>query len=297
MVATRSQLDDKPSDKNINDDVIDAVTMDTTDLIQPAVAQEKTSMEGVSNQKPSTSYVFESPIPEICKNEPCAMGIDEAGRGPVLGPMVYGTSFCPVSKMDDLKKLGFADSKKLTEPQRDHLFQVIKDNNDYIGYNVHVLSPQEISGSMLRRKKYNLNAMSYDSAIGLVRKALSHGVKITQLYVDTIGDAKKYQHMLSGLFPGITVVVESKADDTYPIVSAASICAKVTRDTEIKQWRFEEQELTDISRVFGSGYPGDPNTKAWLHQNLDPVFGFPSLVRFSWGTAKKIMEDKCVPAD
>eukprot|EP00123_Amoebidium_parasiticum_P012562 comp21444_c0_seq1/m.29611 comp21444_c0_seq1/g.29611 ORF comp21444_c0_seq1/g.29611 comp21444_c0_seq1/m.29611 type:complete len:347 (-) comp21444_c0_seq1:477-1517(-) len=246
---------------------------------------------------PSRSHVIESPIPDICKEEACCLGIDEAGRGPVLGPMVYATAFCPVFKKTDLKALGFADSKKLDEAQRDRLYDVIKDNKDYVGYNVHVLSPQEISGAMLRKKKYNLNALSHDTAIGLVRRVLAHGVKLTEIYVDTVGDAKKYQAKLAEIFPGIKVVVESKADDTYPIVSAASICAKVTRDLEVRSWRFEEQDMGDVSRVFGSGYPGDPSTKAWLNKTMDPIFGFPSLVRFSWGTAKKLMEEKCLSVD
>ena len=71
--------------------------------------------------------------------------MDEAGRGPVLGPMVYGISFCPVEKNRDLKELGVDDSKALTEEQRGKLLNKIVDNSDYIGWAIHVLSPRYFS--------------------------------------------------------------------------------------------------------------------------------------------------------
>lgn len=76
------------------------------------------------------------------------------------------------------------------------------------------------------------------------------------------------------------------------MVSAASICAKVTRDEIINNWVFNEKPGFK-DRVFGSGYPGDPKTKQWLQHNLDPVFGFPDFVRFSWSTTKKILDSSC----
>jgi ribonuclease H2 subunit A len=62
--------------------------------------------------------------------------------------------------------------------------------------------------------------------------------------------------------PDFEIVVESKADSTYPVVSAASICAKVTRDKVLAEWNFLEKR--EFSNVFGCGYPSDPKTKAWL---------------------------------
>ena len=90
------------------------------------------------------------------------------------------------------------------------------------------------------------------------------------------------------------MIVESKADDTYPIVSAASICAKVTRDHILKNWEFEEHHThsDSYSREFGCGYPGDSITKKWLRDHCDQTYGFPSLVRFSWKTARTLLEDQ-----
>jgi len=88
--------------------------------------------------------------------------------------------------------------------------------------------------------------------------------------------------------------VESKADDTYPIVSAASICAKQTRDHTLRDWQFEELKSASelYSTTFGCGYPGDEITKTWLREHFDQIYGFPSIVRFSWKTARTILENK-----
>jgi ribonuclease H2 subunit A len=90
-----------------------------------------------------------------------------------------------------------------------------------------------------------------------------------QVFVDTVGDAGKYEARLSRDIPGVKFTVCPKADSIYPIVSAASIAAKVTRD----------QMQANIQGESGSGYPGDAVTKAWLADRLDPVFGFPPDVR------------------
>ena len=71
--------------------------------------------------------------------------------------------------------------------------------------------------------------MSHDAAIGLVHGVLALGVNLRYLYVDTVGDPERYQAKLADIFPMLRVVVEKKADAKFPIVSAASICAKVPR--------------------------------------------------------------------
>ncbi|GFQ06877.1 ribonuclease h2 subunit a [Phtheirospermum japonicum] len=129
--------------------------------------------------------------------------------------------------------------------------------------------------------------ISHDSAIGLINKVLNIGVLLTEVYLDTVGDAEKYQIKLSERFPNIKFVVAKKADSLYPIVSGASIVAKVTRDRSLRDWVLDETE-ENLQRNFGSGYPGDPQTKAWLKDHQHPVFGFPTLVRFSWEHAQHI---------
>ncbi|XP_010791074.1 ribonuclease H2 subunit A [Notothenia coriiceps] len=236
----------------------------------------------------SVSCRLASEIPDVCRTEDCCLGIDEAGRGPVLGPMVYGICFCPVSKKQELKDSKVADSKTLNEVERDNLFQKIDESKSYIGWALQILSPNTISTSMLQRTKYNLNAISHDTAIDLVQYALDSGVQLKEVFVDTVGPADKYEDKLSKRFPGIDVTVRPKADSLFPIVSAASICAKVS-DHQPKGSQF----FSDVFVTSGPGF-SDPKTKAWMLKYLDPVFGYPQFVRFSWSTAQTLMDSKGV---
>ncbi|KAF6095029.1 hypothetical protein HJG60_012037 [Phyllostomus discolor] len=118
---------------------------------------------------------------------------------------------------------------------------------------------------------------------------MDQGVKVAQVFVDTVGLPETYQERLQQRFPSIEVTVKAKADALYPVVSAASICAKVARDQAVKNWKFVEK-LKDLDTDYGSGYPNDPKTKAWLRKHVEPVFGFPQFVRFSWRTAQSILE-------
>ncbi|GLT88736.1 hypothetical protein SLE2022_067480 [Rubroshorea leprosula] len=232
--------------------------------------------------------VSEAPLPEWA-TEPCIMGIDEAGRGPVLGPMVYGCLYCARSYQDTLATLNFADSKTLKEEKREELFENLK-ADESLGWAVDVIDPRELSFKMLKRNKINLNEISHDSAIGLITRVLGMGVLLTEVYLDTVGDADKYRIKLSERFPSIKFVVAKKADSLYPVVSGASIVAKVTRDRALREWVLEET-AENMHRKFGSGYPGDPDTKAWLDHHKHSVFGFPTLVRFSWGTCTSYSKD------
>ncbi|XP_024623272.1 ribonuclease H2 subunit A isoform X2 [Neophocaena asiaeorientalis asiaeorientalis] len=184
-----------------------------------------------------------SPVPSVCRKEPCVLGVDEAGRGPVLGPMVYAICYCPLSRLADLEALKVADSKTLSESERHRLFAKIEEDGDFVGWALDILSPNLISTSMLGRVKYNLNSLSHDTATGLMQYALDQGVKVAQ----------------------------------------------VARDQAVKNWKFVEK-LQDLDTDYGSGYPNDPKTKAWLREHVDPVFGFPQFVRFSWRTAQSILE-------
>ena len=74
-----------------------------------------------------------------------------------------------------------------------------------MGWITHILSPSDISGGMLGKQNYNLNMMSHDTAIMLIRKALDLGVRVKEVYVDTVGLEEIYEKKLSEIFPGIQV--------------------------------------------------------------------------------------------
>jgi ribonuclease H2 subunit A len=173
-------------------------------------------------------------------SEPCILGIDEAGRGPVLGPMVYGCAFCEKKNAGKLKDLGVADSKVLTEEKRDNINDAIREHHlDWLGFCLIPISPEEVSQKMLRLQKTSLNVISHNAAAQLIQFALDGGANIKEVFVDTVGDPGKYQTWLSSQFPGISITVTAKADALYPIVSAASVVAKVCRDRTLASWKWE----------------------------------------------------------
>lgn len=216
------------------------------------------------------------------------MGIDEAGRGPVLGPMVYGACFCPKSYAKSLSEKGYADSKTLTAKEREMLFDAIKED-EHVGHLVRIISPEELSAKMLRREKISLNEISHNAAIELISKVIEQGYNLAEVYLDTVGDPQKYAEKIMKIFSNLKVTVAKKADSLYPVVSAASICAKVVRDDNLENWQFKELGV-EFSRDWGCGYPSDPKTKNWMERHFNHVFGFPSLVRFSWLTCRRFIE-------
>ena len=103
-------------------------------------------------------------IPESCRGKEIVIGIDEAGRGPVLGSLVYCAAFWPADQNEEISKLGFDDSKQVKESERDRLFEGIK-KHPSIGWVIEELTAEEISEEMLRVDPVSLNAISYNAVI------------------------------------------------------------------------------------------------------------------------------------
>lgn len=239
----------------------------------------------------------------------CCLGVDEAGRGPVLGPMVYGLFYLPLELSTPLLRTThhFDDSKVLTTAVRSNLMEKLctpdSDLYEACGWAVDVMSARDISSNMMKPgARYNLNAQAMDSTIALIQGVYARGVNVKEIYIDTIGIPETYQKKLERLFPNAKVTVAKKADSLYPCVSAASVCAKVTRDAalevlyEIHQESIRthdnDVEMKDQVPEWGSGYPSDARCTGWLRKNMDPVFGWGSECRFSWGTVKDMMDVK-----
>lgn len=245
--------------------------------------------------------LVESKVPDACTRTACILGIDEAGRGPVLGPMVYSIAYYPQNLETILNKMKFADSKELTETNRDKLYEAIQTTDGgfrELGYITKIISPNMISNSMLRRKKYNLNALSHDTAIDLIKSVMNKKIQVAHVYIDTVGPPVKYKEKLQKFFPGTNFTVTEKADSKYAIVSAASVCAKVMRDRIVKNWKYIEGKTLHLEAYeLGSGYPADPVTKKFLEGCIDPVFGYPILARFSWSTITKALDKGACKCD
>ncbi|QIX02427.1 hypothetical protein AMS68_007944 [Peltaster fructicola] len=254
------------------------------------------------------SYTYHSPIPKTVADDmsvECVLGVDEAGRGPVLGPMVYALYYLPISMHRSLlaDTHHFDDSKVLTPTVRSQLMEKVctpgTDLYEHGGFATRLMSARDISSAQLKPNgTYNLNAQAMDATINLIQEVLDSGVSIREIYIDTIGPPATYQKKLERIFPSQRITVAKKADSLYPCVSAASVCAKVTRDAalDVLYTMYAEPDFKG-EVAWGSGYPSDARCSTWLKANMDPVFGWGSEARFSWGTCKELLETKGAPCE
>ena len=254
------------------------------------------------------SYAHYTPIPKLIASSSgteCVLGVDEAGRGPVLGPMVYGAFYLPIELHHSLlaTKHHFDDSKVLTPAVRASLMKTTctpaTDLYESCGWAIKSLSAKDIGAGMMKNGgSYNLNAQAMDATIEIVRGVIDQGVNVREIYIDTIGNPAVYQKKLERIFPTCTVRVEKKADSLFPCVSAASVVAKVTRDVSCEMLYKEFAKQADLDQTaedgvaWGSGYPSDARCTTWLKSEMDPLFGWGSECRFSWGTVKDLLELK-----
>ncbi|KAJ5090400.1 Ribonuclease H2 subunit A [Penicillium argentinense] len=254
-----------------------------------------------------TPHDKSNPTNGASESTPCVLGVDEAGRGPVLGPMVYSAFYLPIELHHSLlaKDHSFDDSKALTAAVRANLMHLLNTPGHALyescGYAIKLLSARDISSGMMKpgTAVYNLNAQAMDATIEIIRGVVEErGVDVREVYIDTIGNPATYQQKLERIFPSLKITVAKKADSLYPCVSAASVAAKVTRDVALEvlyESVLQAQAIENAPTVpegWGSGYPSDSKCVGWLRRNMDPVFGWGNECRFSWGTAKEMLEVK-----
>ena len=203
------------------------------------------------------------------------LGIDEAGRGSVLGPLVISGIVIPEDMNNVLERMGVKDSKRLTPNRRHVLARKLKKMFDY---KTIIITAGEIDD--LRANGVNLNDIEKNAMSDIISE-----IKPELAIVDAVDvKSERYQENLSKQ-TGVNVIAEHKADDNYIQVGAASIIAKQTRDECILQLNKDYRKLGGI----GSGYPSDPKTKKFLTNfTYDEM---PDFVRKSWATVSK-MKDK-----
>ncbi len=192
-------------------------------------------------------------------------GIDEAGRGPVIGPMVMAI-LC--GNEETIKNLGVRDSKKLSPSRRLYLYgELIK-----YKYKFYIISPAEID-KYVREKKLNILEEKY--AMMLINHAEN------DVYIDCFDtDEKRLENKL--IFETKKkITCKHHADNLFPIVSGASIIAKVIRDKEISK-------LHEIYGDFGSGYPSDIRTINFLKNSIKTKMDINGIVRTEWKTYKNL---------
>ena len=205
-------------------------------------------------------------------------GVDEAGRGPVIGPMVIVGITIDEAKESKLQWIGVKDSKLLTPKRREILFEKIL--GIVKGYKIEIISPSQIDAA-LNDADMNLNWLEAVKTAGIINK-----LKPNKAYIDSpSNNLKDYKNYLKNRITNkkTELIVEHKADKNHPCVGAASIIAKVTRDKEIaKIKRATGQEI-------GSGYTSDPITVDFLKKNYDK---YPDIMRKTWAPYRDIIKNK-----
>ena len=215
-------------------------------------------------------------------NKDLLLGIDDAGRGPVIGPMcLAGCLMTPEVELE-LKKTGAKDSKLLTAKQRESLVGIIKQKA--LAWHTHLLSPAEIDTGMGEGLNLNqVEALAAATIINELTKNLSSEEKKKLTIIIDCPSNNKLS-WLNQLSPYLKekkfhIRCEHKADRDFAVVSAASIIAKTTRDSEIEKLKKE------VGFDFGSGYPADPITKEALRdKKYKDILKSKRIIRETWST-------------
>lgn len=219
--------------------------------------------------------VHPKPYVMIRRNEKVLVGIDEAGRGPVIGPLVVCAAAVSEENITSLESLHLKDSKKYTRTKREELAETIITMTECVYAEI---TASEID---LQRQTKNLNQIE----VQLFAEVLLNFPHAKKVIVDACDvNPTRFGENICACANVPTLVSEHKADSTYPIVSAASIMAKVRRDQCI-------QDLKDVYGDFGSGYSSDRKTYAFLRTYIKREGGLPPIARSSWDTAKKLLEE------
>ena len=208
------------------------------------------------------------------------LGIDEAGRGAVLGPLVVCGFLIDEKDEKKLKKIGVKDSKQLTPNKREELASKIEE----IGIHIVIIRVPSAKIDANRKRGINLNqieAIKMAEIINLLEpdKAIvdapSYNTNKFRDYLFSKMENKK-----------IKLVSENFADQNYPVVSAASIIAKVNRDEAIEELKKK------VGKDFGVGYPHDPRTIEFLNKLAEKNHGkLPSYIRHTWDTVERIKNE------
>jgi ribonuclease HII len=204
------------------------------------------------------------------------LGIDEAGRGPVLGPLVMAGALIEKKSERQLKRLGVKDSKLLTAEKRKDIQE--KMTKHLIASRVIAVSNQELDDMM--SSGINLNAVEACTTARLINMLRPDVVILDCPSRNIVAYTREIRRHLDA--PDVEIRAEFHADMKYVVVGAASILAKVRRDAEIEA--FKEKFGIDC----GSGYMTDPLTERFLRENYAryPIF------RKMWEPWKRISREQ-----
>ena len=206
-------------------------------------------------------------------------GVDEAGRGPCFGPLVVAGIL--VEDDAELIRIGVCDSKQLTPKKREQLEPQIK--RLITKFELIILPAADIDEL---RKTMTLNELEVFMFSKIIEK-----LKPDICYIDAadVNEERFGRNIVSHLSYKPKMISKHKADENYPIVGAASILAKVTRDEHIRNIAMELEPKLNLP--LGSGYPADPITKKFLETWVSRFGSLPPHVRQSWETCQRLINN------
>ncbi len=210
------------------------------------------------------------------------IGIDDAGRGPLIGPMMLAGVLLEEKDEKYLKEEGVDDSKKLTHPVRVKLAETIKDSVK--AFEVVSTSATQIDHSL--NTGINLNTLEAMKTAEIINKLNNKKDKIKVIVDCPSVNTKAWRATLLGYIhhsENLEVLCEHKADANHPSVSAASILAKVAREEAVTKLQEEYGNM-------GSGYPSDPTTIVFLKKHGKRLKDS-GIFRTTWSTWKQLFPD------
>ncbi len=202
------------------------------------------------------------------------VGVDEAGRGPVLGPLVVAG--VGVESDVALRQLNVRDSKKLTPERREAMAPEIE---RLCKYELIVIPAERID---VMRAEMSLNDFEAKLFASIIEALHPETAYVDAADVDEIEFKKA---VLREIPFDVEVVSQHNADELFPVVSAASILAKVRRDREMRAIGEE------FGVPVGSGYPADADTIAFLEKWIRETGSLPPHTRTSWDTARRLLAE------
>jgi len=212
------------------------------------------------------------------------LGIDDAGRGPLIGPMILAGVVVDKDQEKIIKQSGATDSKLLYHPTRVKLFEIIRKNSH--SHKIVKTSAQEIDEA-LNSPDNNLNKLEAQKMAEIIN-ALNPKKKPLRVIVDcpSVNTAAWKNILLKFIkhSSNLTLRCEHKADVKYTVVAAASILAKVSREEAVDSLKKDYGD-------FGSGYPSDPKTKEFL-KDKGLKFANSGIFRKTWRTWKKMFPEE-----
>jgi ribonuclease HII len=207
------------------------------------------------------------------------LGVDDAGRGPVIGPMVLAGCLIDAKTGDEFKKIGVRDSKQLTQKRREFLEEIIRKKSK--AFEVVVLNPEEIDKKNSEGLK--LNELEGLAAAEIINK-INNGKEKIKVVLDCPSPNRtrwrEFVLLKIENLSNLEIACEHKADRNHVVVGAASILAKTERERQMS--KLKEMYGKDM----GSGYCSDPRTKKFLEKNIRN-HNHKGIFRKTWSTWKK----------